>query len=83
MVQIHIPRACISVATDSVKELFQQFSLVENVERSDNGREHEVQFHVKVKEWNNTLHHLFQSGSARICYEDEGTRPSYFICYLL
>jgi len=83
MVLIHIPRACPTITTDFVKEFFQDFSLVEDVLKSDNGHEGEVQFHIHIKEWNNTLQLLFRSGQARICYEDEGSRPSYFICTLL
>jgi hypothetical protein len=84
MVLIHIPRACPTITTDFVKEFFKEFSLVEDVLKSDNEHEGEVQFHVHVKEWNNTLQQLFQSGQARICYEDEGPRgSSYFICNLL
>lgn len=83
MVLIHIPRACATITADFVKKFFQEFSLVEYVNRSDNGYEAEVQFHVHVKEWNDALQIIFQStGTARLCYEDEGSRPSYFICYL-
>jgi len=83
MAQIHIPRASPTVTIDQVKELFNTCSPVETVDKSDNGHEGECQFHIKVKEWTPILQSLFQSGSARICYEDEGPRPSYFICYLL
>ena len=82
MVRIHIPRACTEITTDFVKEFFKQFSLVENVEKSGN-EYNEAQFHIQIKEWNDILQVLFQTRQARICYEDEGPRPSYFICNLL
>ena len=83
MAQIHIPRACDYLTVDFVKEFFGTFSLVERVDKSENGFVDEAQFHIKIKEWNPLLESSFQNGQARICYDDEGRRPSYFICNLL
>ena len=83
MTQIHIPRADPEITVDFVKEFFREFAPVESVDKSDNGRPFECQFHIKVKDWTSILDTLFQHGNARICYDDTGYRPSYFICHTL
>jgi hypothetical protein len=83
---IRIPRVCATITVDFMKEYMSQFGTIESVVRTENGFENEVQYEVAFRYWNeigemHVQQVLDREGSVRLCYEDEGPRPFFFLCY--